>query len=68
MTNGTNGWVFVSDEVYRAALTERDRARQVAAELRAENAILRQLVYWQWGGLVLACGVLAWIMWTGGGW
>jgi|JI10StandDraft_1071094.scaffolds.fasta_scaffold897804_2 hypothetical protein len=66
MTNGDHNWVFVSDETYRAALANRDRALLLYAAERADNAALRRLVWWQWGGLLLAAVVLAWVMWMAG--
>ena len=62
MTND-DGWVFVSDERYKAVLDERNYLLTAVATARRENAALRQLVYWQWGGLVLAVVTLAWVMW-----
>ena len=66
MTNSSHNWAFVSEQTYKAALANRDRALIALAAERAENAALRRLVWWQWGGLVLAVVTLAWVMWMAG--
>ena len=65
MTNN-DGWVFVSDETYRAAIANRDRALRALSAERADNAALRRLVHWLLAALVLAVVTLAWVMWIAG--
>ena len=66
MNSDNHTWVFVSDETYRAAIANRDRALRALSAERAENAALRSTVYWLLAALLLAAVVLAWVMWMAG--
>ncbi len=66
MTNGDSGWVFVSDERYKAVLAERNCLLMAVATARRENAKLRSTVWWLLRGLVLAIAMIAWLMWMAG--
>lgn len=66
MINGDHNWIFVSDETYRAALDNRDRALLLLSAERADNAALRRLVHWLLAALLLAVVTLAWVMWMAG--
>lgn len=64
--NSNHNWVFVSDETYKAAIDNRDRALLLYAAERADNVALRRLVHWLLGALLLAVGTLVWVMWMAG--
>lgn len=66
MTNNNDGWVFVSDERYKAVLAERNYLLMAVATARRENARLRSTVYGLLGGMVLAIVMIAWLMWMVG--